>query len=152
MAVRIGKTKTKMSVKSYPRCILILCATFLVIFLLAAINTHNNLKVIDYVIFVSVILVVVMIQPHRVLTLDKEINQGSLLSRRLITKQEVNFKLNQIDSVEMVYGKGSQNARGGAVYMKINGQNKAIIDSDICIGNRQHNDKIRTEILLWLGQ
>jgi hypothetical protein len=89
------------------------------------------------------------IQKKKVLTLDKQTDQAILAVKSVLGTKESSFSLQDIQSVEMVYGRG-QYARGGAIYLVFNDQREAVVDSDICFGNVKRNIRAKEEISKWL--
>ncbi len=149
MAVKLRKDSKTLVVTSFPKCVFGLGVLFLLIFWSAALFSEQDLKVVDYLIFTSICLVVMAIQKHKVLSLDKQTNRALLVVKSILGTKENSFSLADIKSVEMVYGRG-QYARGGAIYLVVNDQRQAIVDSDICFGNVERNIRVKEEISQWL--
>ncbi|MDP2560627.1 hypothetical protein [Psychrobium sp. 1_MG-2023] len=151
MAVTIEKDTTQFMVSSFPKCVFGLCVLFLLIFWSAVllVEQAKQLKAVDYFIFSSICLIGMIIQKHKKLSLNKQNNQAILVVKSILGTKEQRFSLTDIESVEMVYGRG-QYARGGAIYLVIDGQKQAIVDSDICFGNVERNIRVKEEISQWL--
>lgn len=149
MAVKLQKNSKCLEVKSFPKCVFALCILFLLVFWVGASFSSQELKVVDYIIFSSVCLIGMVIQKQKTLLLDKQTNQATLVVKSVLGTKESHFSLQDIQSVEMVYGRG-QYARGGAIYLVINDQRDAIVDSDICFGNVKRNIRVKEEISQWL--
>ena len=90
-----------------------------------------------------------IIQKQKILSLDKQTGQAKLAIKSVLGTKESSFSLQDIQSVEMVYGRG-QYARGGAIYLVFNDQREAVVDSDICFGNVKRNIRVKEEISQWL--
>ncbi|EWH10085.1 hypothetical protein DS2_09842 [Catenovulum agarivorans DS-2] len=150
MARILQKNSERLVVTAFPKCISLIAIAFLLLFWGAALFGDKDLKVEDYVIFNGVCLVVLAIQRSRKTIFDKHNKTVVLHSRFLWIKSENWFSLKDVRGVEMVYGKGGRYARGGAVYLLVKDQRKAIVDSDICFGNAERNVGIKQQIAEWL--
>ena len=131
MAVKLQKTSQFLVVSSFPKCIFGLCVLFLMVLWWA-------------------VLFGMIIQKKKVLTLDKQTNRAMLVVKSILGTKENSFSLKDIKSVEMVYGGKGQYAREGSIYMMVNDQRHAIVDSDICFGNVKRNIGVKEEISQWL--
>jgi hypothetical protein len=151
MSVSLKKDSHTLVVTSFPKCVFGVAFLFLLVLLWAAlfVEQEQELEIVDYLIFSSVCLVVMAIQKYKVLSLDKQTNQAILVVKSVLGTKESRFSLKDIQSVEMVYGRG-QYARGGAIYLVFNDQRSAIVDSDICFGNVKRNIRVKEEISQWL--
>jgi hypothetical protein len=151
MAVTLQKSTGLLILTSFPKCILGLCILFLLVFWWAALflEQEEELEVIDYIGFTSICLIGMIIQKQKTLSLDKQTGQAKLVIKSVLGTKESSFSLQDIQSVEMVYGRG-QYARGGAIYLVFNDQREAVVDSDICFGNVKRNIRVKEEISQWL--
>ena len=151
MAVKLNKSSNLLVVTSFPKCIFGLCVLFWMVIWWAVLfsEQERELKIIDYVIFNSVCLIGMVIQKKKILSLDKQSNRALLVVKSVLGTKESSFFLKDIKSIEMVYGRG-QYARGGAIYLVVNDQKEAIVDSDICFGNVKRNIQVKDEISQWL--
>ncbi|WP_016957426.1 hypothetical protein ACMZOO_12885 [Catenovulum sp. SX2] len=150
MARILQQDSDRLVVSAFPKCISLLVFGFLSLFWLAAVFGDKDLKLEDYLIFNGVCLVVLAIQRSRKTMFDKHNKTVVLHTRFLWIKSEDWFSLKDVRGVEMVYGKGGRYARGGAVYLLVKDQRKAIVDSDICFGNVKRNIGIKQQIAEWL--
>ena len=151
MSVSLKKDSHTLVVTSFPKCVFGLALLFLLGLWLAIlfVGQEQELEIIDYIIFNSVCLIGMAIQKKKVLTLDKQTEQAILAVKSVLGTKESSFSLQDIQSVEMVYGRG-QYARGGAIYLVFNDQREAVVDSDICFGNVKRNIRVKEEISQWL--
>ena len=151
MAVTLQKSTGLLVVTSFPKCILGLCILFLLVFWWAALflEQEEELEAIDYIGFTSICLIGMIIQKKKVLSLDKQTGQAMLAVKSIVGTKETRFSLEDIQSVEMIYGRG-QYARGGAIYLVFNDHKDMIVDSDICFGNVKRNIRVKEEISQWL--
>ena len=152
MAVKLKKTSQLLVVSSFPKCIFGLCVLFLMVLWWAVLflEHEQEFEIIDYMIFNSICLLGMIIQKKKVLTLDKQTNRAMLVVKSILGTKENSFSLKDIKSVEMVYGGKGQYAREGSIYMMVNDQRHAIVDSDICFGNVKRNIGVKEEISQWL--
>ncbi len=149
MAKVIKKDDKTLMLKSYPKCLVGLVCVFIAIFWYAVLTTDETVTIDFYLIFNGVALVVLGIQRYKVSRFDKKTKTVCLISKSIIGKQEQWFKLADVESVEMNYGRG-QFARGGSVNLVINNKLIRIVDSDICLGNRERNIRLKDEVAEWL--
>jgi hypothetical protein len=151
MAVTLHKNSKSLVVTSFPKCVFGLCVLFLLVLWWAVLflEHEQELEAIDYIIFNSVCLIGMVIQKKKILSLDKQTNRAVLVVKSILGTKESSFFLKDIKSIEMVYGRG-QYARGGAIYLIVNDQKEAIVDSDICFGNVKRNIQVKDEISQWL--
>lgn len=143
------KDNRQLVLKAYPKCISAMALLFLAIFWWAALTTNQTIETSSYLIFNGVALLVIGIQKSRIAKFDKQTKTVCLINYSILGKQEQWFPLVDIDAVEMNYGRG-QFARGGRVNLIINKQLHAIVDSDICWGNRERNVRLKDAVAEWL--
>lgn len=136
-------------VKAFPKCIFTLALFLLLIVVVTSVKPDQISGWQDYVIFALVCLIFMAIQKQRITRFDKGLGKVSWRSVSILGVKELEFRLNAVENVEMVYGRG-QFARGGAIYLHVSKDKYAIADSDICIGNRKRNIGIQEEIAQWL--
>lgn len=149
MAHIVQKSDRLLVIKAFPKCIFGLPLMLLIILVIVSFKPSQTSGWQDYAIFALVCLVFMFIQKQRITSFDKGLGIVTWRSVSVFGVKELEFKLNAIKSVEMVYGKG-QYARGGAIYLHVGADRYALADSDICIGNRKRNIGITEEIVQWL--
>lgn len=150
MAKIVKKDDQSLVVKAYPKCIVGLLSIFLAMFWYSALATEKVITTESYLICHAVILIVFAIQKYQICCFDKHTKTVCVISKSIIGKQEQWFSLIDVDSVEMSYGHGGQYARGSCVALVINNKPVSFIDSDICLGNRQRNIRLKDEVARWL--
>jgi hypothetical protein len=146
------KDKATLTVKSFPKCIYGLATGMLVFLLLAALRGSRELDITGVAIFGFVCLVFMLIQQSRVTIFNKPSGKVVWQSASMFGKKEITYSLDQVQSVEMSYAKGSGHARGGSIRLHADGVDHAIADSDICFSNRLKNKRLCQEINEWLSE
>lgn len=149
MAKIVKKDSKQLILASYPKCILGVVVIFLAIFWGAVLTSEQVITIDFYLIFNGVAFVVLAVQKHKLSRFDKHSKMVCVISKSIVGKKEQWYPLVDIDAVEMNYGRG-QFAKGGSVNLVINNKLINIIDSDICVGNRERNIKLKDEVASWL--
>ncbi|WAJ70158.1 hypothetical protein [Catenovulum adriaticum] len=149
MAKVVKKDDQQLILTSYPKCIVGVVFIFLAIFWGAALTSEQAIAIDFYLIFNGVALVVLAVQKHKLSRFDKKSKMVCLISKSILGKKEQWYPLVDIDAVDMNYGRG-QFAKGGSVNLVINSKLINIIDSDICVGNRERNIRLKDEVANWL--
>jgi hypothetical protein len=152
MAIKLTHTDNVLTLVSFPKYLVMLLMMFMFVLFAASAFSENDFRFVDYVLFCSVIIIGIVIQKRKTLTLDKASNSGVLAVQTIVNTTETHFLLSDIINVEMTYGRG-QYARGGAICMHVQNMEQPLVvaDSDVA-GNSEKNNKSATnKILNWLG-
>jgi hypothetical protein len=151
MSIKLTQTYNELTLVSFPMYLIMLLLAFLLTFLISSLTGDNEIKVVDHIIFITVIGIGVVIQKRKTLTLNKESNTGKLLVQTIINKTENNFYLSDVKKVEMSFGRG-QYARGGTICMHIANIERPLViaDSDVAGNSEKHNTSATNVISKWL--
>jgi hypothetical protein len=107
----------------------------------------NDMRLIDGLIFYGICIGFILIHKYRETILDKNSQKCSIIEQNLFTKTSNTVSLSDIEGFEMSYGRGSGNARGGVLYMRVKDNKKFhIIDSDVQLKHEQKTMRAKNEI------
>jgi hypothetical protein len=151
MSTKLEQNTNQLILISFPKCLISLFIIILLIFLTAGVLTENEMKIVDYFIVLFVCLTGMVIQKYKITKFDKLNGQVTLITKSVLGHKEEKYPLSEIKNIDIVYGRGGQSAKGGAVYLRISEQEHIIVDSDICIGNLKKTIKVKDEIKTWLS-
>lgn len=149
MTATLNIQEQKVTITSYPKCLVGLVVGLLLAMMIGAEITNSNASFTDYLIFSAVCGVFIIIQKHKTTVLDKGSNTVRITIKTLFNSKEERLSLSDITEVKMQYGRGSGHARGGALCLKTDGDTHVIIDSDICFGNLQKTKSIQEQLDQW---
>lgn len=152
MSVKIITSDTKLICKSFPVRLIVLVAILYIIFLVAVLTTEHSLKLVDLALFHLVFFVVVSVQQHIQTIINIKTREVTIIKKGLLNKSCVVLPLSDIKSIELLRGRGSAVATGGAiVFNTYNAKHIKITSSDIFTNNDRSSTQSYNKIASFTG-
>ncbi len=132
MSRKILITEDALTYTAVPFINLAAIVGFYLLYVWASLNAvDSEFEFIDHVIVHGVVLIVAAILQYKKTTFNKRTGEVFLLSRGLFNKSERTIRLADLTSIEMSYGHGGGNAKGGAIVIVTGRERITISPSDI---------------------
>lgn len=105
MSSTVEVSQNELICKSIPKSLLVLVGAFYLLAFIGVINDQEqDFKIIDYVLFHAVILIIISTQQYIKTTFNKRTNEVDIEKRGIFNHSITKLQLSDIKSVEMSYG------------------------------------------------
>ena len=142
MSSKVIVLPNKLICTSFPKgMILLLCIFYFLAFLGVMSNTEQDIQIVDYITFHSVIIIFLSMQKYIKTTFNKCTNEVVIETKGLLNNKITKICLSDVKTVEMSFGHGGSFAKGGTVVITTELNRINITSSDITKSSSRMNEK-----------
>lgn len=128
--VKTQSNKDILELRSFPLKLVSLVFLFIIVGLYGILFEENDFELIDGFMFFGICFIALCIPKHKEVRINKPENSVKVKERSIFFKKEVEFKIDEINNIEMSKGRG-QYASGGSILVSTKDANIIIADSDL---------------------
>jgi hypothetical protein len=133
----LSEDKQNIVIKSYPLVLISIVVAIALLATITGVMTGQSVALSDAAIFYGIIIGFLLIHRYKVTIIDTERRQISFYQRNLFVNKTQNLNFDDVDTVDVHYGRGSGVAKGGALVMTSAVQRFNITDSDVHLGQQK---------------